>query len=73
MQTLEADEDANFAMLGPMDAASLQFVEEVVIHREPVEYKLTRKLKILKSRSLWLQQYFHREDTGGVENGWHEW
>lgn len=73
MQALEVDEDVNFIILASMDVALFQFVKQVVIRREPVEYKSTRKFKTFKSSSVWLKQYLHRENTSGIEDGRYEW
>ena len=73
MQALELDEGVNFIILASMDIAAFQFVKQVVMRRESVEYKLTRKIKAFKSISVWIKQYLHREDVSGIECGRLRW
>ncbi len=69
MQALEVDEGVKFIILASIGGASFQFVKQVVMRRESVEYKLTRKIKAFKSISVWIKQYLHRENVSGIEYG----
>lgn len=60
MQTLDAGEDTIVAILGSIDSASFQFVEQVVMHRRSAEYKLIENLKYSKHGFLGANN-FHTE------------